>query len=678
MSKQVLRNLSLILGLICCVLVGLMGLQSKTGQAATSEQVVPASPDDWGYIAGTVRGQDGSPLKNIVVQLRQAGYPSVWGQVGTTQTDAAGRYAFVQLGPGSYRVGFQDLEGVYANQYYAQAATAESAATLTINGNKLNNVDAQLAAAGSIEGSILGPLAAFATNMTVGAYTLVGGQWQFVSYSFVDEDLQYKIQGLPPGTYHVCAADVTWYAGYPPCYDRIGGGVAWGTDVVVTSGSSAKGIDLTTQGLQDAATISGTVTGQTGMPLQGIRVSAMVFNGGGERDLWRIATAETDEAGVYRLGDLAAGDYVVQFQDSNGPYVRQYFKGTSDVYKAQLITLARLEQRRGVDDRLELGGTISGTLSFAGPYPPARATVTATEWGGEYDGSSYSASYDPDSGQYVIRQLPPGQYTVLAQATDLINEGRLYVGFYSDGAPDGGPTHIVVTGGSTIGGIDIQLAQGDYAGVISGTVTSENGQLLAGMRVDLLKSASWDERAIVYALTDAAGRYQFDGIPDGGYYLRYSDPAGVYAPVYAFDARRPDDAKSIRVIEGSTEGPIDARLLRGGWLRGQVRTAAGKPIKGATVRLMLEQNTVTAVTTDALGNYDSGPLPPGSYQVCAEASINSVHQYSCLGYEYGASWPGLQVPLQAEETVQEDLVFGYVPQLPYKQYLPDVARFTWP
>jgi hypothetical protein len=262
---------------------------------------------------------------------------------------------------------------------------------------------------------------------------------------------------------------------------------------------------------------------------------------------------------------------------------------------------------------------------------------------------------------------------VTAEARDPLDNERDYWEFYRGGSNSGQPTAITVTGGSTIGDIDIQLAQDDYAGIISGTVSSENGQPLAGIRVDLLKSANWAERAIVYATTDAQARYQFEGIPNGGYYLRFSDPEGVYAPAYAFDARRPYDAIGIMVAHGQSAGPVDARLLRSGSIHGQVRSAAGKLFKGTTVSLMLDTDIVIAVKTDATGSYDSGPLPPGSYQVCAEGQVNNVFAYSCLGYEYGAPWPGLQAPLQAEESVQQDLVFGYVPQLPYKQYLPSVA-----
>mgnify|MGYP000892157027 CR=1 FL=1 len=666
MSKQVLRNLSMMLGLTFCLLAGMLGLQSKAGHAA---------PDDWGSIGGAVRGPGGGVVKNIVVVLQKASYPSGWRQAGLVQTDDAGHYAFVQLGPGSYRVRFLDLTGGYAVQYYAQAVTAETATSLTVNGNQLGNVDAQLVAAGSIEGSILG---AVATAGTVGAYVLVGDQWQLVNHGYVDGDMHYKIDSLPPGTYHVCAVDGDWYAGYSPCYDHIGGGVAWGTDVAVASGSSVKGIDITKHGLQDAATIDGTVTDKSGVPLCGIRASAMVFISGGGSELSEVAAAESDEAGVYRLGDLPAGDYVVQFRDTGGPYIRQYFKGTRDVSKASLVTLGRFEQRSGVSDHLALGGTITGTLTFAGQYPPVTATVTAV---GNFVGPDnwFDGSYDPGSGEYTIRRLPAGQYMVTAAARDPLGNERVYWEFYRGGSNLGEPTAITVTGGSTIGGIDIQLAQDDYAAIISGTVSSESSQRLAGIRVDLLKAANSAERAIVYTTTDALGSYQFEGIPTGAYFLRFSDPAGVYAPTYAFDARRPVEANMITVELKQSAGPINARLLRSGSIHGQVRSAAGKRYKGMTVWFMLDTNVVAAVKTDATGSYDSGPLPPGSYQVCAQGPVNNVFEYSCLGYEYGAPWPGLQVPLQAEETVQQDLVFGYVPQFAYKQYLPDVAaQPAWP
>ncbi|MFN8466891.1 MAG: carboxypeptidase-like regulatory domain-containing protein [Caldilineaceae bacterium] len=674
MSKQLMRILPLPLGLAFCLFIGLTAMQTTNSQAAPRQQIAPAASDARGRIAGTVRGPGGSALKNILVRLEQAAYPSGWNETGLIQTDAEGHYTFDRLPPGTYRVSFRDLEGVYAAQYYAQATTAETAAVLNINGSSLDAVDGQLATAGSIEGSVLGAVASYGT---VGAYIQVGDQWQLAGYSTLDGDMQYAIQGLPPGTYHICGASGDWYAGNPPCYDHIGGGMAWGTDVALASGSVMTGVNLVTHGLQDAATISGTVTDRLGAPLSGVRVSAMAFSSG--EGLLEAAAAETDAAGSYRLEDLPAGDYVVQFQDNDGLYLRQYFRGASDVLTAELITLKRFEQRGGVSERLKRGGVITGTLTFAGPYAPVTATVLALESLGLYFGDPFYGSYDPSSGKYMIGQLPPGPYVVGARVPDPSDGRRNYQELYSNGTNGGAPTVFSIAEGSTIGGIDFDLAAGDYAGVIAGTVTGEGGQPLANMRVDLLITPYWGEKALVYVVTDAAGKYQLDGIPNGSYYLRFSDPAGVYAPAYAGDARRPEDATAIEVLQGDVRGPVDARLLRGGRIHGQVRSAAGRPKKDATVSLMLDYSTITAVKTDTMGNYDSGPLSPGSYHVCAEAPSNyGTQQYACLGYEYGATWPGLQVPLQADETVQEDLVFGYVPQLPYKQYLPAVAGFTLP
>lgn len=674
MSNRVVRSVFLLLGLACCLVIGLTAIQTTNSQAAPRQQIVPAAPDARGRIAGTVRGPGDSVLKNILVQLEQIAYPSGWVEAGLLQTDAAGHYTFDRLPPGTYRVSFRDLAKVYATQYYSQAATAETAAELNINGNALDTIDGQLALAGSIEGSVLGAVARYGT---IGAYTQIGEQWQLVDYSRLDGDMRYAIQGLPPGTYHVCGASGDWYAGNPPCYDRIGGGVASGTDIAVASGSMVTGVNIVTHGLQDAATISGTVTERLGAPLAGIQVSAMAFSSGG--GLAEVAAAATDGTGAYRLEDLPAGDYVVQFQDHGGPYLRQYFRGAHDELTAELITLKRFEQRGGISDRLQRGGVITGTITFAGPYAPVTATVVALESQGFFFGDWFLGSYDPGSGQYVIGQLPPGPYAVNVMAPDPSDSQRVYQELYSDGTNDGAPTIFPVTEGSTIGGINFDLAKGDYAAVIAGNVTGEGGQPLANVRVELLKAADWAERALVYAVTDAAGKYQLSGIPNGRYYLRYSDLAEVYALAYARDARRPADATAIEVMQGDAGGPVNERLQRGGRIRGQVRSAAGRPKQHTTVHLMLDSSTITAVKTDTMGNYDSGPLPAGSYQVCAVDLSNNATVYSCLGYEYGASWPGLQVPLHAEETVNEDLVFGYVPKFAYKQYLPVVAGGAdWP
>lgn len=677
MSKRSIRNLPGALGLSICLIATLLALQVPASRAAPRRQAAPAAPETKGSIAGVVRGPAGAPLEAISVVLQRAIFPSSWNWVEQAMTDAQGRYAIDQLAPGTYQVLFYDGSGVYAQQYYAQAITAESATPLAINGNALAGIDAQLAVGGSIEGSVPGVAEGYGL---IGAYAEAGGEWQLVAQAPLLpaqgslDALHYKLRSLPPAPYHVCAIYGSWFSGSAPCYNRIGGGVAHATGVTLAAGEVVTGIDLAAHGFVDAATIRGTVTSSSGEPLAGITVAANA----GDPDLvfgrLAVTVAQTDAAGRYVLGDLAAGNYVLDFKDENGPYLPQFYRGAASFEQAEVVSVQPNDQRGHVDARLALGGVISGSILFAGDFAPPAATVAAFVANPPPNTTlpSFPGVYDPASGRYVIKPLPPGIYDVGAGATDPANSNLSFYQFY--GGPGEATIHFIVTEGSRYEGIDFRLAEGAYEGTITGTVTGESGQPLGGIRVDLLPWGGAGRVPLVYAFTDATGRFRFEGLADGAYFLRYVDPAGFYAPEYWSNQPIPSRAWPIHVAGGQPNAAGDATLARSGWIRGQIRNVTGAAVKGAQVTIRLDYEVLTSGQSGADGAYDSGPLPAGDYTVCADGYTAGMHASACAGYEYGAAWPGLPVTVEAGAEAGVDLVLGYVPQYAHKRYLPAVSK----
>ena len=68
-------------------------------------------------------------------------------------------------------------------------------------------------------------------------------------------------------------------------------------------------------------------------------------------------------------------------------------------------------------------------------------------------------------------------------------------------------------------------------------------------------------------------------------------------------------------------GPAAAQPSAFGSITGQVRDVSGRPVPdiGVVAVNVARQQTWTAVS-DAAGRYRVGPLPPGTYQVTAQAS----------------------------------------------------------
>jgi hypothetical protein len=78
---------------------------------------------------------------------------------------------------------------------------------------------------------------------------------------------------------------------------------------------AAVAILATTAGFSMAATISGTVTGPGGTALEGVQVSAYLYNG---NSYDQEDSAFTDVNGDYTIENLPAGTYRVDFNDWGG------------------------------------------------------------------------------------------------------------------------------------------------------------------------------------------------------------------------------------------------------------------------------------------------------------------------------------------------------------------------
>jgi protocatechuate 3,4-dioxygenase beta subunit len=631
-----------------------------------------SSPTARGSVAGSVHGPDGQPLAGIIVTLEQALAGGGWATMAVAESAAGGRYSIGQLAPGLYRVRFDDYAAVYAPQYYPEAIAPATAEVLNVNGNALRDIDAELMRGGALEGNILGAPYPYTG---VSAYVQIDGAWQEVQSTYTPATPHFRFPNLPPATYRVCAPYINYHAGRGPCYGR-SSDIAFATDVLLTAGAVMTGIDIAMAGLPDAAAITGAVYGLDGTPLGGIAVmasAAMGYSNGWQQ----VAVTRTNAAGEYRLADLAPAEYIISFFDPNGDYLPEVYAGVDSFAHAEPLALARFEERGGINARLKPAGVISGVVTLGGPHPAPPSRLEAYTCPDAIFRSS--AMSDPLTGAYRIGGLPPGVYCVYAHVSS--PAFGMHTVAYSEG-PAGEPSPITVALGSRIGGIDIAVAADDFAGVITGTVTGEGGRALEGIHVELLSSGpTWDLPPRVYVLTGSDGSYRFDGLAQGLYSLRFVDPGGVYAPMYAENQRRPGDAQGWIISGKQPLGPIDTQMLRSGSVRGQVRNGAGAPAAGAIISFRLPRSgmpmygdTITVVRSDGAGNYVSSPLPPGEYQICAEQYSGMDFQRACIGYEYGAQDPGLILPLRSGETQTLDFVFGFTPHFAYHLYLPTVDR----
>ena len=610
-----LRILTLI---FACVL---LGLAVRTAEAAPAE---PAAP---GSIAGTVRDADNMPLPNIRIDVHLLD-----GQViRSATTDANGTYRAPVLPAGAYRVEFSDPAGVYARQYYAGALSLKTATELPVLGQEITGINATLALGGSISGTITAgdlPLTnPVGESIQAVLYAKTGDSWAPVTSVQVDDAGAYQFEQVQPGAYRVCAnyyPSPPSFQYYSSCYDRISAGVANATDVLVQAAQETTGIDIRFGDETDVASLAGVVSSAGGAPLADIDVQAQAIDG------WTGSATQTDALGQYVFNWLPPGAYRVRFSDTHGFAIGEYYADAADPRDARSILLAPGEVHSGVDAELAEGGRVTGTVTLLGEVKPLYGVVQALAPDDPYASPLLSTILQPGTDQYVLAGLPPGRYKISAHAAfDPVIPGELFsmsTSHYYGGSDFDSASIITVTAGATASGIDFVYGDGVYDGVLQGVVMGD-GAPAAGIRVELYAADSYWNYLLAYTTTDADGAYRIEGLTSRRYRLVFRDPTLHFA----YSAPPPASVQS-----GEAPVTVDAQLVPGGIISGQLRRRDGSPAPGSPVSTLrfseLSVPDSNNTTSAADGSYHLRGLVAGDYLVCA--TIDSF--YTC----YGASDPG--------------------------------------
>ena len=290
--------------------------------------------------------------------------------------------------------------------------------------------------------------------------------------------------------------------------------------------------------------------------------------------------------------------------------------------------------------------TVAGRVVTAAEGTPLKSAhvMLAAENPARGDPRTYGATTDA-SGAFVLKDVAPGRYRLFAQRTGYVSQQY----------------HSSDTQGGALLGLQPRRQIGDIlfrlvlAAVVTGRVTDEDEEPMAGIRIMALRHPTEDEQEeeesygsrkqeqllpAGTAFTDDRGQYRIFGVKPGEYYLQATEslqpfgdfPGGQdyyvrealgaeYAPVYYPGVLQRGQAETIALRPGD-EAQVDFSLhhIKTVEISGRVLAPDGKPanamieLQDAGVEDYFEgRNT----NTDAAGKFELKGVPPGNYNLIA-------------------------------------------------------------
>lgn len=572
--------------------------------------IVPTSAQA-ASISGAVGAAGGGPIEGIQVCASKS-----WFGTQCASTGADGKYEIAGLGDGTYTVKFDGGED-YVDRWFDEAKKAGLADPVTIAGGDVSEVDAQLEAAGKIEGTVVDALSAAAVEGARVCPYLEEGYGPELQCTTSGADGSYTIGGLPAASYVVAFSGGSDPANRDYLVEYFDGVASSGqaTPLSVSPGAAITGIDAA---LEKGAQINGTVSNEADQPVKDVQVCAEPL---GSRNYFSDC-AFTDEDGEYTIRPVRTGSYKIHFTPIAylGNYLDQYYDDQSDRKLATAVEVTAPAALGDIDATLHPGGRISGTITTADTASPlTQAEACAMKAGTE--GREYCTQTASD-GAYTIGSLPTGSYEVVFSGGSYMNRQFLSER-YDDQPLDGSGQQLAVVAGATLSGVDAGLARGAS---ISGHVEDAvSGDPLMSISVCPLVDGRPIDEYEGCVLTDFEGDYEFLGLEPGTYTVRFK-PGVPFGPTEPADPRyatqfyagqtNPASAQPVELEAEEEATGIDAQMGFGTTISGTITGPGGVPLpSGYACTVVPSNEEARCGWANKKGEYAIKGLSAGDYVI---------------------------------------------------------------
>ena len=446
------------------------------GDSVTRDAQLSASS----RVKGVVTGPGGAPVAGAQVSLYR--FDAGAGDYVVTAvafTDGTGAYDLAGLAPGTYRLGFADLSGALAPEFWNDKPTVAAADPVTVGtGVVLTGRSAQLAATSHLKGKVTGPTGTALSAADVTAYryddTLLS--WRPVAYASTDASGNYDLAGLGAGSYRIGFSHSS--GTYVAEFYNDKASVALADTVVVAAAASLTGLNAS---LATSSHVTGRVTSSaTAANLAGVIVTAYAFDTATQT--WQpVANTATAADGTFDVASLRAGTYRLGYADPGGTYATEFWNDKTTVLSATDVVVAAATTVTGRNAALATAGHVTGTVTRTGGAPLAQVHVTAYSLDATSQTWVAVGTDDTSSiGYYDVGALPAGTYRLgfVAAAGGFVTE------YWDDKATLAAAADVTVAAGAVLTGRNAVLAKPPAPPVVNVSVpvvtgTAKVGQLLS-------------------------------------------------------------------------------------------------------------------------------------------------------------------------------------------------------
>ncbi|WP_461163917.1 carboxypeptidase regulatory-like domain-containing protein [Arthrobacter sp. R4-81] len=361
-----------------------------------------------------------------------------------------------------------------------------------------------------------------------------------------------------------------------------------------------RGLNIT---MAPGATISGSVSVPAGFDASKLAVVAeskhITPNDRADTEVKKSVPLSLD--GTFQIDGLAANDYKVRVEPGESGLLTTWYGGATEDAAATPVSLAEGETRNGLGIGLQKPASVSGKVGFPNGVAPGPGSVFASS----ALGTTVSTATFDASGEFTLRQLPPGPLTLGFNSLDpALASTTWHPGTFERATAE----TLVLNEGEERTGVAVTMLG---AGSISGHVTGGTGRMVV-QAVDSLG------KPLRQSLVDTAGNYAITRIAPGTYKIRFTDLNPSWerqvAPQFYPGVPSRQAGTGVVVTAGAATGGIDFQATPGTSISGIVLGETGQPVPNAVVRAIpVDGGQERHLETDSSGRFQLLGLPDADF-----------------------------------------------------------------